>query len=432
MKKKLVIIVPIAIIILILFLVIGKSPEPTQLVEDFQEKISSNDAKGLVDLVEVDEDVKWTEKEAKSAIAYLQDSSSTYEDQMMYLNSQAAHYESEGQAPNPLMADYPGDSISNIGAFYIEKEDGFLGDKYTLKARGYKLEVEAEKDATVKFNGKKVDMEGQDSKVLGVFGPGTYTLEGQKKFDYTTVKDSNEFTLFDDDDFEETESLTFSGETVTVSSDVPNTTLMINGEKEGEEFTRNTEFGPVKDGIKLQGIVKFPWGEGKSKEVTVDSNKQSYEITPDPIVNKKTKEDVKKTINEFAKNKINSLVQKDANKLTNVSDNIKKDYTETIGYYDEDTYFEGKALGTRIDFSKVEYEKGSGGVDLIHIPVEFHEKTRDVYSSIDTDLEEDFEESNVTLEYDEKKKSWIIYGVTGDHLTDEDYMTSKEVEKTEF
>ncbi|MEK5501021.1 TcaA 3rd/4th domain-containing protein [Bacillus sp. FSL M8-0168] len=436
MKKKVLFIgLPIVVILAFILFISGRSPEPSDLAKEFEEKIKQEDAKGLLKLVKVDNGTKWEEKDAKSIIKYLKDDESDYKDQIMLLNAQASYYESDGKASNIISQQYPGESISNIGPFYITKEKGiFGGDKYVLKARGYKLEVHAAKGADVTFNGETIDMQGKDSKELGVFGPGVYTIKGSKKFDYTTVDDKAEVTLFDPKDFEATASLDFSGETVSVNSDIPNTKILVNGKESGDTISENTDFGPVKDGIKLQGVADFPWGEGKSETVTVNSaTNEEYNLTPNPIVNNDMEENLKSLINDFAKNRNEAKVKKDTNKLKNVSDSLKKSYIEVIKNYDKKNYYEGKALGTRIDFSKVTYENGSGGKQLLHVPVEFHLKSREVYEFIDSELEENFDEEILTLQYDEQKNSWIIDSEKDDYeSSSDDYMVSKDVAKTTF
>ncbi|NPC93502.1 hypothetical protein HOO54_14970 [Bacillus sp. WMMC1349] len=419
----------------ILFLIFGRSASPSNLAKEFQEKVQSNDAQGLVELVELEnDDIHWDEKDAQSIITYLKKDNHHFDDLLKLLNAQASYYESDGKASNMFSQMYPGDSISNVGPFYIAKEKGLFGDKYAIKARGFKVEVHAEKGASVIFNGKKIDMNNKSSKVLGLYGPGVYKAEGKKKFEYTSVSDESEVTLFDLDDFEDTVSLNFSGHTVNVSSSIPNTELLVNGKKTGTQIKETTSFGPVKDGITLQGAVEFPWGEGKSELVKIGSTEsyKGYDLTPDPIVNHDVKDNIKTAINDFAKNRISAKSSKDIKKLKNVSENLKKSYTETINDYDSKKYFEGKALGTRIDFSAAKYENGSGGSQLIHIPVEFHEKSREVYEYIDTEMEEKFSEESITLEYDQNKKTWMIQNEEIDYSNGDDYMTSKEVEKTNF
>lgn len=52
---------------------------------------------------------------------------------------------------------------------------------------------------------------------------------------------------------------------------------------------------------------------------------------------------------------------------------------------------------------------------------------------MDSELEENFDEEIVTLQYDEEKKSWIIEGEKDDYeSSNNDYMASKDVAKTTF
>lgn len=142
-------------------------------------------------------------------------------------------------------------------------------------------------------------------------GQGYIPLKAAKKYDYTTVDDKTEVTLFDPEKFEETASLNFSGDTVSVNSDIPNTKVLVNGKESGESISENTVFGPVKDGIKLQGLAEFPWGEGKSEAVTVQSETtEEYNLTPNPIVNDEMKEKIKSLINDFAKNRNEAKAKK--------------------------------------------------------------------------------------------------------------------------
>ncbi|MFB8736334.1 hypothetical protein ACEQPO_29840 [Bacillus sp. SL00103] len=60
-------------------------------------------------------------------------------------------------------------------------------------------------------------------------------------------------------------------------------------------------------------------------------------------------------------------------------------------------------MGTRIDFSNATYELGSGGTHLVHIPVEFHVKEREVFEYIDR-KGRGVLEVELTLEYVEDKK----------------------------
>nr|WGE08101.1 hypothetical protein P5658_05435 [Bacillus subtilis] len=92
--------------------------KPSDLAKEFQEKVQSNDAKGLVELVKPENNqVSWNEKDAESIIKYLKDDNNDFDDQMQLLNAQASYYESDGKATNMISQEYPGESISNINHF---------------------------------------------------------------------------------------------------------------------------------------------------------------------------------------------------------------------------------------------------------------------------------------------------------------------------
>ncbi|MFP3752119.1 TcaA 3rd/4th domain-containing protein, partial [Bacillus altitudinis] len=447
MKKKTLFIIGSSVVLLfiIIFLVAGRSSNPADLAKEFKEKVENGDAKGLVKLVKLqNKEMSWDKNDAESIINYLKNESKEFENQVELLEYQAKYYNSDGK-DSTFTESLFGKAFLSMGPFFIDKEKGFLGrEKYTIKARAYKVEVEAAKGAEISFNGEKINLKDSSSKMLGYYGPGVYDIKGEKKFNYTTVNDEEEFTLFDADSFEKTVSLNFSGNNVDVSSSIPNTEIVVNGKGTGEKIEEGTTFGPVKEGITLQGKAKFPWGEGKSKEYEVkveeDTDTSSvfggstnqYDLTPNPIIDKAFKENMKQVINDFAKQRVEAKNSKDANKLKQVSDNLKKEFIEVIAGYDSKNYYEGKALGTRIDFSKATYEIGSGGSHLIHIPVEFHDKEREVLEYVDSESEEGFSEVELTLEYIEDKKSWIISSVEDDYSYSDDYMTSTEVEKTSF
>ncbi|MEC2077941.1 TcaA 3rd/4th domain-containing protein [Metabacillus fastidiosus] len=419
-------------LLFIFFLTACNSSSPSELVDNFTEAIQNEDVNQLMKIVEVDKDIYWTEKEAKTAISYLKEKHANLEEQMMILHAQAAYYEARNTESNFLASVYPGESIANVGAFYIHKQEGFGGSKYSLKARGYNLKVTGSENSIVTFNKEKIEINDKDPKTLGVFGPGVYTIEGEKKFDYTTVNDKTTISLFHFEEFNSNAKLNFTGDNVYLKSSTPNTSVLINGENSDLTVTESMEFGPVKDGITLQGTVEYPWGEGKSEKLKINGSNKSFDLTPNPIVNDEMKNKIKTVVNEFAKNKLTAKVKKDPNQLKNVSDNLRKQYTTIISNYNGDSYFEGEALGTRIDFSNAEYKIGSGGDQLLTLQVEFHNKSRDVSKWYSSELLEDYEEKKITLQYDENLKNWTIFEEENHYFSNDHYMTSKEVEKTKF
>ncbi|XIH46935.1 hypothetical protein C1N65_28395 (plasmid) [Priestia aryabhattai] len=437
MKKVLLILVSLIIAVAaVAFIIISKQPKPNDLAKEFQNDVAESDVKGLMDLVKVDEGSKWKQADATKVVNYLNKDKSKLNQQVAILNAQATYYdEKSSNKTNYILEKYNTKDVSSIGAFYIEEKKGILGKRYALKVREYNLTINAPKGAVVTVDGQKVNMKNSTSKQLVSVGPTIYSVEGKKEFDFGTVKDSKEVILFDPKNFEESAKLNLSGNAVTVNSQIANTELLVNGDKSKEDISKETNISPIKDGTTLQGVVNFPWGEGKSKVVKIESNSKSkkYDLTPNPIFDENTKVDVKTAINDYATDRMAARTTKDIKQLKNVSDSIKKSYIEEIQNYDDNNYLKGEALGTRIDFSNVEYKKSSGGKSALVIPVEFHEKTTNVYEFADSISEEDFSEEILTLRYDKVNKNWIIAKDETDYNAEEgNYMSGKEVVQTTF
>ncbi len=438
-KKYLYIGIPIVIVALI-FLFTGSKASPTELVDEFRETVENRDAKGLVKLVEVGDNVQWDVDDAQSIIEYLQEDDDDFSEQIALLYAQASYYDTDGQVHNRYTELFPGESITHVGPFYLTKVKKFIGEKYELRARGYTLTVQADKDAKVTLKDEEIKFKDEAEKEIGQFGPGVYTIKAEKKYEYTTVENETTVTLFEPEDFERTATLDLTGETVTVTSNMPNTALLVNGKKVDVTIEGSAEFGPVVDGLELEGEAELPWGTVKSPKVTIgdeseNANHGTLNITPNPASDKKVQDVLVKTINDFYKSTINAKVKQDEKLLKNMSDNLKKDYVTTIDRYKNDSYnrhFKGEALGTRIDFSRVDYEYGSGGNHLIKVPVELHEKTEEVVFS-EKGVENKYFERMIVLQYVEKDKNWIVNEVGGDHSRNvNDYMTSDAVVKTTF
>jgi len=439
MKKKwLTIGIPVAVvaIAIILFAFRGGSSSPTELVNGFEEAVKNGDTDALMNLATLDNDVTWNEEQAESLINHLQEDNNDLDDQLMLLHAQASYYESEGQANNVISQMYPGESIVTVGPFYIAEEEAFIGKDYKLKVRGYQLTAEAPEGTTITFNGEDIVSDSEDTVKLGMVGPGIYTIKGQKDYDYTTVTDEKEVTVFDMEDFEETITLNVSGDTVSLNSNTPNTVLYVNGDQSDIIIEKDSSFGPVREGITLKGVAEFPWGVGESEEITIEEDIDSYDLTPKTITSDDTKNEITEIINEFAQNRIATLVEQDIELLKNVSDNLRKEYTNRISTFDDRHYVKGNALGTRIDFSNVTYKHGRGGKNLIYVPVEFHDEFVEVFRfSRNEDLEERFQERIVILEYKgDNDNAWVINNIENDNnaLFDEDYMTGDEVVRTSF
>ncbi|MGG3102057.1 hypothetical protein ABEP12_02020 [Bacillus velezensis] len=428
-KKVLMISIPIFLLLIGIVFYLFKSEKPSDLADAFEKSIQDEDSNKLFKLVVVDKKVHWNHNDAKNIIKYLKKNSSDLEDQLKILYAQASYYESDGKVDNVISQKYLGEKVLKTGPFYIKRENSIFGDKYVLKARGYKVQISTEKNAKLTFNG--IDVESKNGS-MGYYGPGLYSLKGSKKYDYTNVDNEKEVVLFDLKNFNKVVNLDLSGETINVSSELPHTKLLVNGKLAEDDVHEEESFGPVADNISIQGLATFPWGEGRSAKIKVKGNNDNYNITPSPITSDEMKDKVKSLINSFAKNRVAAKERKTISLLENVSDNLKKEYINEISTYDDQNYYQGKALGTRIDFSKARYERERGGKEILSIPVEFHTKSKNAYEYINSDLEDKFEEEIIGLEYT-GNEIWIIDSVESDHSSgSNDYMSATTVVKTSF
>ncbi|MEK5136217.1 hypothetical protein NST39_19455 [Bacillus sp. FSL W8-0645] len=98
-KKTLFIIGSSAVLLLIMiFLVAGRSTNPADLAKEFKEKVENGDANGLVKLVKLQKkEMSWDKKDAESIINYLKDENKEFENQVELLEYQAKYYHSDGE-----------------------------------------------------------------------------------------------------------------------------------------------------------------------------------------------------------------------------------------------------------------------------------------------------------------------------------------------
>lgn len=438
MKKK-IIFVALPVLAVLVFVVIQMSkPSPSDVLTDFKEAVEAEDSDRLFDMVELEDDIEWSKEDAESMITYFKQNEDDWSDQMEVLNRQAAAYQSKGDTSVSAGAN----ELAN-GGFYMKKEDGLFGAAYAIKAAGFHLDLQAPEDAEITFKDAEIDMSNKETKRLGTFGPGVYTIHGSKQYEYTKVSEDKAVTLFEQGDYSQAVQMDLTGEKVTVTSQTPETKVKVEGKDTEQTINETLAVGPIGEGMTVQGFKEFPWGEATSKSFVVGEDEytdvgkgfaklEGYDLTPDPVVGDAMKKAVVSAINRFAEEEVKAKKEQDVEILTNISDPLEKDYIVQIQDFDEENYFEGKALGTRIDIENASYEQGQGGVDLLRVPVEFHEESREVYEYIDTEMRESFDATVVVLTYDEQEKQWIIYDKENKRHVGEDYMSGEGVVKTEF
>lgn len=422
-----------------MLLLSGCTQSPEKTLEKFKQAVEDRDYATFYKLVDKDEDVYWTEKQAQSIIEDFHDNREDYTIQLELLQQQAMALKEN----NAL--------INEEGMLYFNKDKQLKIRKYDV-AIGQEL-IDGVEKLSVKIDGeKKIKLNKNDKPKLGLFGPGKYSFKATAKYPHSNVKNKGDFNVSGFSDFNQTVELGLEGNYVGIASNIPNTKLFINGKDanvnisdlEGGEMNNESlfgsslpdhNFGPVAKGTSLQGVAKMPWGKIKGEEVKITADTNSYDLTPKILLDKQEQKKVTELINNYHKDKMTALVNLDDKHLKNLSNSFKKSISKEITQAKEnERTYAGKVLGTRIDYSKAFYEEGEGGRHYVTIPIELHRTYVERYFfNKDEETTEEYENLKIKLEYISDEEKWIVDNEETHYATsDDDYMKSKEVVETEF
>jgi uncharacterized membrane protein YvbJ len=455
-KKRKITIIMIGVVLLGLItisIIFTNRPSGEELVNQFETAVNQGDINALEKMIKSkDEEMQITKENLEQLIAYAKDEPSYLKDIIFITKAQVAIHEKDQDAKSqiPIFEMATEYEILKAGDYYISKDEG-LFSSYHIYARPYSLTVTTDQsDTTIKLNGKKVKLtkERNLETTIQHLPPGIYTITGTTKHEYVNAKE--EVNLFEDDAFSNSKSVTLelTGEKVAIESTVENISIFINGKDTGEKAVVKEEsifggsnseeaylFGPIpKDGsMKVHGEANYPWGIAKSEPQTIKEDTESIDVTPNPFADKDNKDQLVQTINDFAKQQIQALVQKDATIIKTASDNIIKKYAGDIQFdKTNESYWKGKALGTRIDFGNVTLTNEKDQYQ-VKIPVEFHYMQKEYFGFNDGEPLEVFGDSSLVLiTYNDESKKWIISEIESNYFNNDEMMKGEEVVKTEF
>ncbi|WHY71254.1 TcaA 3rd/4th domain-containing protein [Fictibacillus enclensis] len=427
-------------------------PSGDELVNKFEAGVNQGDIDSLKDIVKSKDGVTITDDNLKQLTAYAKDEPDYLKVQVFLMKAQTAIEEKDEEAKsrNPLFERATEGEILKAGDYYITKKGG-LFSSYHIYPRPYSLTVSSDQPgSTIKLNNKKVLETKKDNLETTVrnLAPGTYSVQGSKKYDYAEIQSKDEVNLFEDEKFSKEVSLELTGEKIPIVANVEGVSIFVNGKDTGKKATIQEEGGPFgssgeeeesygpfsTDGsVEIYGESKYPWGVAKSEPETVTEDTGSIDVTPSPFVNDEVRDQIVKTINDFAKQQLEALVKQDASVIKTATDNIVKEHAEDIqSDKSYDNYWKGKAIGTRIDIDKATLANKEDEFQ-IEVPVEFHYKFKEYNKGWDDEdpLEEEFNTDTVILTYNDESKSWLISEINSSYFGD-DEMKGKNVIKTKF
>lgn len=426
------------------FILVNRSDSGEDLISQFEKAVNEEDISTLERIIQGNDTMEITEKHIKDLIKISKDEPDYFKDIVFNLKAQLAIYEDDKEATN--------DELLNSGDYFLTKDDGFFSS-YQIEARPYSLTVSADEKADMVITNDSLDnpylkteIDSYNTTIYNL-APGIYTVYAIKEYEYADIEAKEEIRLFGSSTFNESVSLELTGKEIEINSFVEGVSIFINDEELGEEASLIEEgissgdkktklFGPFStDGsITVHGELSLPWGTVRSETHVIDNDTKTINITPIPLSDKNMTKQLTDTINSYAQQHIKTLVEqniqilKSANKGLIVEHEKRIDYNKLNG-----SYWKGEALGTKIDLDNAELKYESPQY-TVQVPVEFHYKEREYYKGM-TDhepLEEVFEESLVTLIYDEKSKRWLVSSVESENFGLFGYMENKNVIISKF
>lgn len=438
-RKWLFLLLVVALIVGLVYLIGGLLHDPEGMIDDFETAIREGNVDELESMITVEhEEVKVDKNQLKNFVDYARKDPNYLRELINIMKAQ--YYYAEGEPWN-VPTNIPKDYLA-AGDYYIKHtEIPLFYDSYEIVMRPYYIKIETnEPGAIIKLNGKEVFRTTENNKEYAITTamPGKYSFLIEKNFEFAKLSSKEEVVAFGEEERVIEKKVELTGETIRLSSEFPDTKIVVNGKDINKSSDRYSEFGPVSlnGTIKIQGKRSFPWGEETSLEHVLEQDTVEVNITPIAFTSKKSKQNATKIINDFFKSEMVALVNQDVNKLVNVSDNLRKKYTEDITNLKESkSWWKGKTVGTRIDFSQAEIRFDEyDNLYEVNIPVEVHYNYRK-YSELSNEgpLKDEFKEYIVRLVYDYNKKTFLIDRLGSDYSSYRDsYMKHPLVVKTEF
>lgn len=357
LKKKKVLLISMLILAIALFGVhqyIASTYTPQRVVDDFitaVKKQNVEEAERVIDFSKFDK--KFSEKEVKIYLAFLQEKQTELLEQLMDYSSNDKY----GQEFENVVIDENGNEI--VKMIKGDKKFG-LYQEYKIEAIPFELEVYTHlEDVKVELLDakKKLDEENILTKIL----PGSFELKGVYEGEYSNLTDTFELDFMKAYNNSLAVELEFEEEYIKLSSNEENATLFVNGKSTGETIgSFYNHFGPIAtDGsIVLSAEYKIEDKVIKSNEVTVMNDNDVYlEFEEEDIA--VTANDLEFFIEQYIQTSILAMNTGDFSIVESYHDPNGKSYNESKDYID---YIVSKGITEDvISLEMTDYEEVENG-----------------------------------------------------------------------
>lgn len=395
------------IIAVILIFALGGKEELTkeQLVENYVKALNNRNESEIVGLLQSPTpDLKIDKQGISAYFKYIDENPSYIEKVKFELEEQSKYYDKNKGKDI-------GERFENVVMRY---EDG----KYYLEIKPYYLNVKVKSaDVELYLNDKKIDTTTSDNyeKEFGPFMPGIYDLRGNILSQSEEDSAVEKVVLYDDKPdvgkLVKTVELDLKLVSFKLSSNNQDAFIIVNGKKTNTRVKDlpNGVFGPVSKSTKIQLSLETPFGELKSKEISVSEIssevKLDIDFTSDVIVDGLTK-----SINNFTKEDAKAMEILSTSVYTNIGEpELSKKDAVIQDMVDLNQSIETVLYKNVYDLSSLQIKEQDGKYYASVVVKTELEQT--ILADFAVEKSDDPKYGEYTAEYDANKKTWIITNV---------------------
>ncbi|PFA67301.1 hypothetical protein CN378_10660 [Bacillus sp. AFS015802] len=203
-----------------------------------------------------------------------------------------------------------------------------LIDQYTISLIPVSFTIQADKDAHIFLNEKKITGSGTDLQKVKDVPPGTYTVKAVKNGEYGKSETSETVTIWQTTTIPI--SILFKEDYVTVSSSFKGAEVFLNGKRYGEIGDTPLKIGPIAsdEPVTISGTFTYPWGDVYSGDIAANA---SEEITLDfPLDTTAVLEELRDDIITYNTSYIESITYLNSSALRNVKGVLLQENIDTV------------------------------------------------------------------------------------------------------
>lgn len=365
LNKKVTIGVISAIVIVVVFIFVGKIiSSPQRAVVSFENAVNKNDTNALSKILyTTDGRLDLKSDTINPILQSFKDTPSQLSNTISDLNSQATSLKNGG-AENQSSSLY----ITKIGRTLI------FFPKYKIAFKPVFLTVNSNvKGADILINGNKVTKVDSEnfSKQFGPYVPGMYNVEGKASGSFGEMDNKAKVDFIGDKkDSETVEAL--KGIYLKVDSDYTDNEVYINGKDSKKSVSSGDTIGPVASGAKVYAIINYNGARIKSTSSTLSDNDTSidFDYSKQGESPEQQKSDISNMITGYAAALADALTSGNEGQITSYmypGSKLNQQQMDNINTYYKSGSFYERYDSAVVNFYKMDPDGKSGTVDATEV-----------------------------------------------------------------